>query len=747
MSATAIGQRALGWLLAGLGIAAGAQGQVVATHSVDAGGGRSQAANGVVLTGTVGQFDAGVLTASSGRLQGGFWNVANPAVAVSSLELPDLDFGNVRVGEQASQWLLISNRGSAPFTVHGIALRGAAAAEFALGADGCSGSSLPAGASCQTAILFAPLTRGHRVAEVVVSSGALGSPDTFIVQGRGTAPELAGPLEALDFGAVAISGMELRSRSLTNAGDAPLVVTQIEIVSADTDFGLADDGCSGTTLQPSASCSYQLSFSPQATGPRNALLRIHSDAAGAPHGYALAGTGLRALLQTSAASLEFGDVGVGERSERQTVVVSNLGDAPAQLQAVSVSGSEFEVVADACSTVVLAPAASCALGIELVPQLIGARGALLEILSEPAGEPLGVALAGRGVDGLAVADPAAVEFNSVPIGEVADRSVLVSNHGNQPLLFGAAVVSGSASIELVEDACSGAALAPASVCQLRLRFAPEALGQQAASLTLPNDSVAGLLSVPLSGLGIGATRVELAVSIDDGVRVVSPGDLLLYEIRLSNDGPADAIGARLRSEPDPGLTGLSWSCGGVFGATCSIASGTDAPDLLVNVPQDGEIHLVVAASVADEFEGGELVHEVEAFPPDGLTDGNPADNLAADVNVGVLIFADGLEAPAVPEPFNAALPTLSSKQLAALPQDGAWHTLRRAGIPGRQTLLQARRTEHGAALRLLSEDPEGWRLQRLPVAHEAIGSGAVSTSVEASVGRRSDHPAGTAQDR
>lgn len=74
-------QRRFLTLLTALAVAAPLSAQQSTYYSVDGGGGRSAAA-GYVLHGSVGQPDAGTLTAGSYRLRGGFWNGGNAAETI-----------------------------------------------------------------------------------------------------------------------------------------------------------------------------------------------------------------------------------------------------------------------------------------------------------------------------------------------------------------------------------------------------------------------------------------------------------------------------------------------------------------------------------------------------------------------------------------------------------------------------------------------------------------------------------------
>jgi FG-GAP-like repeat/FG-GAP repeat len=106
---------------------------------------------------------------------------------------PDaLDFGSQLVGTvSASQTVTFTNTG--PGTATSIAvLRDSDAdhQDFPVSSDGCSGKTLPLGASCNVVVAFAPLAVGDR--ESLIAAGGQES-DTIVVAdlfGIGTAPEV-----------------------------------------------------------------------------------------------------------------------------------------------------------------------------------------------------------------------------------------------------------------------------------------------------------------------------------------------------------------------------------------------------------------------------------------------------------------------------------------------------------------------------------------------------------------------------
>jgi hypothetical protein len=124
--------------------------------------------------------------------------------------------------------------------------------------------------------------------------------------GPSTSVELytpANPAATLSTGALAFERTLVGSASATqtvtvsNAGTVPLTMSTATIGGADPgDFRVSADGCSGTSVAPSSSCSVQVQFTPTAPLARTGLLNIADNAAGSPQTVTLSGTADSALL-------------------------------------------------------------------------------------------------------------------------------------------------------------------------------------------------------------------------------------------------------------------------------------------------------------------------------------------------------------------------------------------------------------------------------------------------------------------
>ena len=105
-----------------------------------------------------------------------------PVLAQALLSATSLSFRSVAVGAaSASQWVTLTNNGSAALTITSIAVAGASPSSYVF-ANTC-GASLAVGASCLIHGHFAPTTPGVFSAAVVVNDSASTSPQTIALSG------------------------------------------------------------------------------------------------------------------------------------------------------------------------------------------------------------------------------------------------------------------------------------------------------------------------------------------------------------------------------------------------------------------------------------------------------------------------------------------------------------------------------------------------------------------------------------
>lgn len=159
--------------------------------------------------------------------------------------------------------------------------------------------SLGPGQQTRLSLRFAPDTVRTFAATLVVPSSDPERPEREVqLMGRGEGARLQISPSAVDHGSPHIGCSQDGKRTLTNTGTAPLVIDQIELLTASPSFRLDLDPLSNGplpfTLEPGASADIYLPYTPFDEEPDSAVLVVSSSEPGRPRAEATAsGTGSR----------------------------------------------------------------------------------------------------------------------------------------------------------------------------------------------------------------------------------------------------------------------------------------------------------------------------------------------------------------------------------------------------------------------------------------------------------------------
>lgn len=431
---------------------------------------------------------------------------AAPAPA-AGLSATTLAFGNQTVGmTSAAKTVSISNTGTANLVLGSITTTGTNAAEFA--PSNCSNTTLTPGTNCSISVTFTPAALNTRTATLSIASNAGGSPHGVALSGNGVAapaPAVALAPASLAFGNQTVGTTSAaKSITLTNSGNAALGISSI----ATTGSGFASTHNCAASLAAAASCTISVTYAPASAVASTGAVTITSSATGSPHSVGLSGTGTAPTPTAPAATLapvavDFGMVTLNSPSGMRAVSLTNTGNAPLALTALSVAGinaSEFSQTSNCPVGGSLAAGANCTINTVFTPAVAGARAATLTLSSNAAGSPA-VDLKGTGAvqaSALAQVAPTLANFGSVRVGKTSDeRKIRVRNTGSSPL----AISSISATGDFIHETDCTASLAAGKSCEINVKFKPTAAGARAGELAVASNAAGAPHVVKLIGLG------------------------------------------------------------------------------------------------------------------------------------------------------------------------------------------------------------------------------------------------------
>jgi hypothetical protein len=443
-----------------------------------------------------------------------------------------LDFGHDAVDGNpvAAQTVTLTNTGTTPVQVTGVALGGAAAADYALTGGSCQGATVAADGTCTVQVQFGAGGAGVRAGTLTVTT-ADGQTVTVALTGTGDQPAASVTPTSVAFGSVLVGAAPLtRDVTVTNTGSTVLTVGP-QTITGSPDLTIGGTTCS--TVNPGSSCTVTVRFAATTLGAQTATLTVPHNAAGGPATVTVTGTGIAPQAVVTPTSIDYGSVLVGAVVTR-TVTISNPGTAPLVVGTSAVTGSaDFTVSATTCATV--APGASCTVTVRLLPTGTGGRTGTLTLSHNAAGGPATVTLTGTGTAAVATVTPSSLAFGNVAVGSTGLRTVTVGNTGNSPLVLGNPTVTGSPRFTVSANTCG--TVQPGSTCAVTVRVAPTAAGALTGTLTLPHNGIGGSSTVSLSATGTAPAVSLNPTSVGFGNVVVAQPQT--RTVTITNTGTAN----------------------------------------------------------------------------------------------------------------------------------------------------------------------------------------------------------------
>lgn len=358
-----------------------------------------------------------------------FWPIPN-AVSVPALLLSpaSLDLGSQTVGTTSpEQTVTLTNNTSSAVSISGISITGTDASDFAQ-TNNC-GSSVAANSNCAINVTFTPSVTGTLSASLNVADSAGTQSASLTGTGSNSGPTITMSPTGLTFSSQTVGTSSApQAVTLSNTGNAVLSITSIGITGTNAaDFGQTND-C-GSSVAASARCAINVTFMPQASGIRTAMLSVSDNAQGSPQTIALSGTGSGGTpaVTLSPTSLTYASQLVGSTSTAQSVTVKNTGTGAMSISGISVGGansSDFSQT-NTCGTSVAA-GTNCQVNVTFAPTATGTRTATLSISDNASGSPQTVSLGGAGTDLSLVAASGGSTSATITAGQTATYNLQLS---------------------------------------------------------------------------------------------------------------------------------------------------------------------------------------------------------------------------------------------------------------------------------------------------------------------------------
>jgi hypothetical protein len=404
-----------------------------------------------------------------------------------------VSFGNVPVGSNGSQTVSLLNTGTGPVNISQATMAG--------NGFGMSGLAVPMtlgpGQSTAFTVSFAPAGAGSASGNISVVSNAANSVSTVALSGMGVQPQMSATPGSVSFGTVTVGQTSSQAVTLTNAGGAPLNITQLS--GPGTGFSLTGLALP-LTLAPGKSTAFTVSFTPTSGASSSSSLMLMSNAPTSPTTIPLSGAGSAQVLQLtpSTTALSFGNQTLNA-SATQSVTLTNTGNSAVSISQVNVAGTGFTLNGSA-PLVTLSVGQAASFSVSFTPTVAGNATGSASVVSTAANSPLSISLAGVGVQPQISVVPGAVSFGTVTVGQTNSQTITLSNPG-------------TANLTVTQSAGPGTGfgltglglpltLAPGKSTAFTVSFTPTSGTNSSSSLTLVSNAPNSPTTIPLSGTGL-----------------------------------------------------------------------------------------------------------------------------------------------------------------------------------------------------------------------------------------------------
>lgn len=422
-----------------------------------------------------------------------------------------IPFGNVDVGTTKDVVYTIQNTGddtlflnqTTPVTVTG--------ATFTLHVPPASLTLAPS-TSTNLTIRFSPGSKQAYTGTMTFSTlNSINSP-TVNLTGTGAAPQILLP-NNLDVGSSKVGAQTFGTLNITNSGNSPLQVTSVTLSGTHASkFNIS--GTTSFTIQPAATQTVSVSYTPNAEQRDTAQLTVSSNDAQNPVKIVpVYGRGVLPKMTVTPDTVDFGDVRIGSSATKNTIVIGNPGEVNLVISDVIVSPAVFTLVSKPNQ---IQPASSGQVSLKFTPTTEGAATGMAIITGDAPAKPVDtVYLKGKGTKSQIVF-PSAISFGNIRVNQLKDSVFKIENLGSAPVSIRKYTLTDPDDGFRFSDTVAHTLNANSSI-NVGIRFRPTSEKDYAGSITITTDEATNnTITINLNGKGIDSKLAVEPNALDFG---------------------------------------------------------------------------------------------------------------------------------------------------------------------------------------------------------------------------------------
>lgn len=409
-----------------------------------------------------------------------------------------VDFGDVAVGKEQRQTVLLRNEGLLPMPVDSL-LAGATDPAFEIKGLPCT---VGAGQTARVEVRYHPTVTGTHLRSLSLATDTQATLPLDL-RGRAVLGLALLSSESIDFGDVVLDELGTQVLNLSNNdGHAHTDVTVGTPAGADAaSFHIAHNGT--LPLGPEEALKIRIDFIPTRPGAFVATVNVTPCPTCSAHAIGLTGAGVIRLVDATPTSGDFGEVKLGA-SASQPFSLVNSSKSKLTLKAVELTGDpSFTATLDGQAAPLALAAGQRLTGVlKFAPTSLGSQTSQVTLRVSD-GAPALIALTGTGIGPVLDSNPRSKFLGPVALGTSRSTSITIGNLGLDPhkiaplILAAVSIKSSDAGWTLIKPAFTP--LEPGDTTAVQVQFAPQVAGTSRAVLLLQsNDALNPSIEVPIS---------------------------------------------------------------------------------------------------------------------------------------------------------------------------------------------------------------------------------------------------------
>ncbi|QHN04823.1 choice-of-anchor D domain-containing protein [Granulicella sp. WH15] len=324
------------------------------------------------------------------------------------------------------------------------------------------------------------------------------------------------PTAGLSFAATPVSTTApTQAVTLTNTGTSAIALTSLSLAGINAADFAQTSNCTAS-LQPQATCTATVGFTPTAAGSRSAYLVVTSNAPNSPQPILLTGTATASApaITLSPASLTFTSQTIGFTSAAQAITLTNSGTGTLNLSSITLAGANAAdyTLANSCSAT-LATSAHCTFSVTFKPTAAGTRTATITIVSNATSSPNTILLTGTGIAPSFSLSSGELNFYTLVGSTSPAQTVTLTNTSTGILNIASITLTGANAADYILVNACPATLAASAHCTYSVTFKPSSIGTRTATLSIISNASSAPFTIPLTGVGTTAAISLSAASL------------------------------------------------------------------------------------------------------------------------------------------------------------------------------------------------------------------------------------------